>query len=116
LFHFQLKPIKEYTHVTQQLTGKQIRFLRGLGHHLQPVVMVGKGEITASLIKSVEEALELHELIKIKLQEGCIMDRKDVAATLAQECHAEIAQILGRTILLYRASENKLIELPKSRS
>lgn len=101
--------------MTPQLTGKQTHFLRGLGHHLQPVVMVGKEEITASVLKSTEEALDQHELIKIKLQEGCIMDRKDVAAALAQQCHAAIAQILGRTILLFRPSENKLIELPKSR-
>jgi len=102
--------------VTPQLTGKQNHFLRGLGHHLQPVVMVGKDEITASIIKSTDEALELHELIKIKIQDGCIMDRKDVAGALAHKCNAAVAQILGRTILLFRPSEKKLIELPKNRS
>lgn len=98
--------------MAQQLSGKQRRFLRGLGHHLQPVVMIGKDEISANLIKSVEEALDTHELIKIKLQEGCIMDRKEVAATLASRCDAAIAQILGNTILLFRPSENNLINLP----
>jgi RNA-binding protein len=100
--------------VTPQLTGKQAHFLRGLGHHLQPVVMVGKDAVSTSVIQSTQEALDQHELIKIKLQDGCIVDRKDVAAALAQECNAAVAQILGRTILLFRPSENKLIELPKA--
>lgn len=101
--------------MSQQLSGKQARHLRGLGHHLQPVVLVGRDEITEGLVSSVDEALEQHELIKIKLQEGCIMDRKEVAAILAQRCDAAVAQILGRTILLFRSSEKALISLPKSK-
>lgn len=101
--------------MSQQLTGKQVRYLRGLGHHLQPVVLVGKDEITDGLVSSVEEALDQHELIKIKLQEGCVMNRKDVASILAERTGAGIAQILGRTILLFRSTEEALITLPKSK-
>lgn len=101
--------------MSQQLSGKQARHLRGLGHHLQPVVLVGKDAITDGLVSSVDEALEQHELIKIKLQEGCIMNRKDVASILSERCEAAIAQILGRTILLFRSSEKALITLPKSK-
>jgi RNA-binding protein len=98
--------------VIQPLTGKQARYLRGLGHHLQPIVMVGKDEISDRLVASVDEALSTHELIKLKLQDGCLMNRKDVAYALAYKCDAGIAQILGKTILLYRASENNLITIP----
>ncbi|MBN1958887.1 MAG: ribosome assembly RNA-binding protein YhbY [Desulfuromonadales bacterium] len=94
------------------LTGKQIRYLRGLGHHLKPVVMIGKEELTVSLIAAVDETLQIHELIKVKLQEGCIGDRKDIAAELAQETQSNIVQVLGRNILLYRPSEDKKISLP----
>lgn len=97
----------------QHLTGKQSRFLRGLGHHLQPVVLIGKEEISAGVTNSVNEALEQHELIKIKLQEGCSLGRQEVADLLAERCDAAIAQILGRTILLYRCSDKNLISLPK---
>lgn len=96
------------------LTGKQVRYLRSLGHHLQPIVMVGKEEVTDQVIASVDEALHTHELIKIKLQEGCITPRTEVASALAQGTGAEIAQVLGRTILLYRASDKELIDLPKA--
>ncbi|OQY17283.1 MAG: hypothetical protein B6I36_09155 [Desulfobacteraceae bacterium 4572_35.1] len=58
--------------------------------------------------------METHELIKIKLQEGCIIDRKEVADILANRCDAAIAQILGRTILLFRPSEDNIITLPKN--
>ena len=94
------------------LTGKQVRFLRGLGHHLQPVVMIGREEISEPLVASAEEALTVHELIKVKVQEGCLLDRREAAAILADRTGAEVVQILGRTILLYRPAENPTIQLP----
>jgi len=95
-----------------QLSGKQARYLRGLGHHLKPVIMIGKEEVNAAVLAATEEALEAHELIKIKLQEGCLSDRKEVAAELAAATGAGIAQILGKIILLYRPSKEKIITFP----
>lgn len=95
-----------------QLTGKQTRFLKGLGHHLQPVVMIGKAEIGPAVLASLEEALNVHELIKVKIQEGCLIDRKEVAATIGELTAATVVQILGKTILLYRASDERRIGLP----
>ncbi len=95
------------------LSGKQVRFLRGLGHHLKPVVMIGKDEVSEAVISATDEALGIHELIKVKLQEGCLGDRKNVAAELAKRTKSSVAQILGRVILLYRQSEEQKISLPK---
>ena len=95
-----------------QVTGKQIRFLRGLGHHLKPIVMIGKEEVNEAVIAAVEEALVAHELIKIKLQEGCLSDRRDVAEELAAATDSTVAQILGKIILLYRPSKELKIQLP----
>ena len=97
-----------------ELTGKQKRHLRGLGHHLKPVVMIGKDEVNRTVIKATDEALELHELIKVKLQEGCLTDRKTVAAELSKKTSSGVAQIMGNTILLYREGEEPKIKLPKS--
>lgn len=97
-----------------KLTGKQIRYLRGLGHHLNPVVMIGKGEIGENVITSMEDALGVHELIKVRIQEGCEMDRGEVAAVIAEKTGAAVVQILGKTILLFRPSDQKKIELPPS--
>jgi len=96
----------------QHLTGKQVRFLRGLGHHLLPVVMVGKEGITGPVLASTEEALAAHELIKVKLQEGCLLDRHEAASLLAEKTGAGIAQVLGKTILLFRQGEKPRITLP----
>lgn len=97
---------------TLKLTGKQNRFLRGQGHGLRPFVMVGKQHLSEEVIKSTHEALEKHELIKVRIQEGCLTDRKTVAAELARETASAVVQIIGNTFLLYRPSEEKLITLP----
>ena len=94
------------------LTGRQKRFLRALGHSLKPVITVGKSEVSEALTKETSIALDAHELIKVKLLESCIMERKEVADLLAEGCGAEVAQILGRTILLYRKAKEPKIELP----
>lgn len=95
------------------LTGKEKRFLRGVGHDLKAVVRVGKNELNDALSEEVDAALATHELIKIKLLESCQMDRHEVADKLGKAVNAEVAQILGRTILLYRQGEKPKIELPK---
>lgn len=94
------------------LTGKQARYLRGLGHPLRPAVMIGRQELTDSVRASLDESLTAHELVKVKLQEGCLLDRHAVAEQLATATGAAVAQVLGKTILLYRPSDKKLITLP----
>ncbi|MBW6509693.1 MAG: ribosome assembly RNA-binding protein YhbY [Desulfuromonadales bacterium] len=97
-----------------KLTGKQARYLRGLGHHLQAIVMIGKDELTDRVVAATDEALTSHELIKVKLQDGCLSDRREIASELAQATSSNVAQVLGRTFLLYRRHpENPQISLPK---
>ncbi|MDD2320336.1 MAG: ribosome assembly RNA-binding protein YhbY [Geobacteraceae bacterium] len=94
------------------LNGKQKRFLRGIGHGLNPVILVGKGEVSESLVEETIAALESHELIKVKILESCLMDRHEVAAALAEASTAEVAQVLGRTFLLYRKAKEPKLQLP----
>lgn len=96
------------------LTGKQRRYLRGLGHHLEPVVQLGKHGLTEAVTQAAENALEEHELIKLKLGTECPADRDEVAEELAAALKAEVAQTLGRTILLYRRHPKEpRIQLPR---
>ncbi len=83
------------------LTGKQRRQLRALGHHLEPVVIVGQAGVSEGIIGAVTQALHDHELIKVKINEGP-EDRHEAAEKLAQGTGAEIAQLLGRTVLLFK--------------
>lgn len=89
------------------LTGKQRRALRALGHHLKPVVQVGQDDLTEGVVQAVDEQLTAHELIKVKIGEGATSSRDEVAETLAGKTKAELVQILGRTVLLYRKHPKK---------
>ena len=94
------------------LTGKQKRHLRALGHSLKPVILVGKKEIDEGLVAETDAALEHHELIKVKVLENCPMDRHEAAAALSASCRADVAQVLGKTFLLYRQADKPVIQLP----
>jgi RNA-binding protein len=95
------------------LSGKQRRHLRGLGHHLDAVVQVGKDGLTEGIVSALDVALEQHELIKVRLLESVGGDRHGVAAGLAEAGNAELVQVLGRTLLLYRArKQDPKIKIP----
>lgn len=95
------------------LTGKQKRYLRSKAHHLDPIFQVGKGGVNENMIKQISEALEARELLKISILQNCDEDRNDVGKQLAEGTGAELVQIIGHTIVLYKESvENKQISLP----
>ncbi|EIJ78953.1 hypothetical protein PB1_15384 [Bacillus methanolicus PB1] len=95
------------------LTGKQKRFLRSEAHHLNPIFQVGKGGVNENMIKQVSNALEARELMKISVLQNCEDDKKTVANQLSEGTGADIVQIIGNTIILYKESkENKQIQLP----
>ena len=96
------------------LTGKQKRHLRALAHHLKPIFQVGKGSTNDHLIRHIEEALEVRELIKVSVLNNCMDDPKEIGVELAERSGAELAQVIGKTIVLYKESrENKQIVLPR---
>ncbi|MGF2617166.1 ribosome assembly RNA-binding protein YhbY [Rossellomorea vietnamensis] len=96
------------------LTGKQKRYLRSEAHHLNPIFQVGKGGVNENMIKQISEALEARELIKVSILQNCEEDKNTVADELSSGAGAEIVQIIGHTIVLYKESkENKKIELPR---
>ncbi len=99
------------------LTGKQRRHLRALGHDLKPLVHVGKGGLDEGLVAAVDQALADHELIKVKVGDAAKLDRHEAATELAKLTRSEVAQVLGYTVLLYRADpEDPQIELPVAKS
>ncbi|SER71330.1 ribosome assembly RNA-binding protein YhbY [Salipaludibacillus aurantiacus] len=95
------------------LTGKQKRFLRSEAHHLKPIFQVGKAGVNPNLIKQVNDALEARELIKVSILQNCAEDKDDAAHEIASGAKADVVQVIGNTIILYKESEeNKKIELP----
>lgn len=95
------------------LTGKQKRFLRGRGHSLQPGVQIGKEGLTDAIIQALDQALLDHELVKVRIGQNSVVERKQAARELAVLTGSEVAQVLGNTLLLYRARpEDPVLVLP----
>lgn len=84
------------------LTGKQKRHLRALGHHLQPLVQLGKAGVTEGIAGALDVALEQHELVKVRVGTECPVGAKEAAYELAPQVRGAVAQTLGRTFLVYR--------------
>ncbi len=95
-----------------KLAGKQARHLRALGHKLKPAVMIGKEALSPSVLQACKDQLAAHELIKIRILENCPQNRREIAAELERKTGGQIAQILGRTLLLYLPGPDQLILLP----
>ena len=96
------------------LSGKQRRHLRALAHELRPIVQVGRGGLDEGLVAAVDRALLDHELVKVKVAEAANLDRHEAAEALAGKTKSEVAQVLGNTVLLYRAHpEEPVIVLPR---
>jgi RNA-binding protein len=83
------------------------RRLRAAGHTLDPVVQVGKLGATDGIFQQVAGALLDHELIKVKLGTECPETRFELAEGFAAMPGVKVAQILGRTILLYQRHPKK---------
>lgn len=92
---------------TTSLTGKQRRYLRGLGNQVRPSVYLGYKGLNDEGVRSLNEAFANNELVKIKLQENFPADRFEAGERLAALTHSQLVQVLGRTILLYRADPDE---------
>ncbi len=94
------------------LTSKERAYLRGLANSEPAIMQIGKGGISDNLVKTVSDALEARELIKMSVLENCMETPKEMANALAEATGADVVGVVGRKIILYRESvNNKKIEL-----
>lgn len=97
-----------------QLSASQRRHLSSLGHHLQPLVTVGKDGVTEGVILALTQALHDHELVKVKVGKSSSDDRHDVPEQLASRAKAQFVSMVGKTMLIFKAHPEKpVIKLPK---
>ncbi len=96
------------------MTSKERAYLKGLAMKIEPIFQIGKGRISPELTEAIREALEARELIKISVLNNCLEEPKMLAAVLSERTGAEIVQVIGKKIVLYKESKTKKkIELPK---
>lgn len=97
------------------ITSKQRAYLRGLANDLPAIMQIGKGGLSENLLKTFSDALEAKELIKLHVLENSGENPKELIRALADELGAEPVAVVGRKIVLYRASEKRpTIELPRA--
>lgn len=92
------------------ITGKQVRQLRSLAHHLDPIVFIGKQGITAAIVGQANELLEGKELIKCTVQNTSDLGTQEAAYMLADATGSEMIQVIGHKFVLYRESERDDID------
>ncbi len=94
------------------LTSKQRAYLRSMASTEPAIMQIGKGGVGANLIKTVADALEARELIKMSVLENSGEAAREVANELAEATGADVVGVIGRKIILYKESvKNKRIEL-----
>ncbi|KTD42596.1 ribosome assembly RNA-binding protein YhbY [Legionella parisiensis] len=81
--------------------------LKAQAHHLKPVVLLGAKGLTEAVIAETDIALLAHELIKVKINGAEKEDRLIMAAELCEHLHAELVQMIGNTVVMYRKNQDK---------
>jgi RNA-binding protein len=84
------------------LTGKNRSYLRGEANSLDPIVHVGKEGITESVIEQLDEALEGHELLKLRILESTGRTTRSAAEELATATGSDVVQVIGGIAVLFR--------------
>lgn len=96
------------------ITTKQRAYLRKAANSIEPIMQIGKSGITEALAKTVSDALEAREIVKLSVLETAPLSPKECMAEITKLLNCEAVQVIGRKIVIYRESaENKKIFLPQ---
>ena len=96
------------------MTSKQRAYLKGLAMTMEPIFQIGKSSLTPENTQAISAALAARELIKISVLNNCMDDPRELAQMVAERTHAQVVQVIGKKIVLYREGkdEKKKIVLP----
>lgn len=95
------------------LSNKQKKHLKGLAHPLKPVVLLGQNGLTEGVLAEIENALNFHELIKVKVATDDREMKQLIVDAIIRETEAINVAKIGHIVVLYRQSEEKKIDLPR---
>lgn len=90
-------------------TSKRRAELKKAANSLDCVVRMGKGGVNENMIKQIDDALEAHEIVKIKLLETSPVGAKEIAPELSAATRSETVQVIGRVVVLYRKNHKNPI-------
>ena len=103
--------------VVPELNSRQKKHLKGLAHPLSAGVLIGKEDLTESVIEAIKTELERHELVKIKIGQNSGLDKKVAGEKIPTLTESSFVQLIGRTVVVYKENKkilkDKRIRLPK---
>lgn len=95
------------------MTSKQRAYLRALANPMESIVSIGKQGVTPESVAGLDEALEARELVKATILPNCEIPPREAAELLAGRARAEVVQVIGRKVVLYRRAKGKpVVALP----
>ena len=92
------------------LSKKQVKQLRAMANQLNPLLYIGKNDLTDAAVKQASETMDSHELLKVAVQDGSGLTAKEAADKLAGQIGAQVVQVIGNRFVLYRKSSRNDIE------
>ena len=93
------------------MNSEQLKQMKTKAHDLKPVIMIGQAGLTEAVSKEIELALDIHELIKIKVRAER-EDRKQIQQQICTETNAELIQSIGQVIVIYRKKPEQAKKKP----
>ncbi|OUS32886.1 RNA-binding protein [Thalassotalea sp. 42_200_T64] len=95
------------------LSKKQIQHLKGVAHSLKPVVMLGNNGLTEAVVAEIDYALGHHELIKVKIPTDDKEVKQLIVDAIVRETNSIKVQTIGKTLVIFRQSDEKKMTIPK---
>lgn len=95
------------------LNKKQIQHLKGLAHSLKPTILLGSNGLTEAVVAEIDYTLSHHELIKIKIPTDDKETKSLIVDAICRETNSTMIQVIGKTLIIFRQSEEKKIHIPK---
>ncbi len=89
------------------MNSKKRAFLKKKAHNLEPIVRIGKEGLNENIIKSILDAIESRELIKVKILQNCEEDKNLIYTKLIDYKEFELVGMIGRTIIIFKENKDK---------
>jgi len=84
------------------LTARQRQYLRAEAHHLKPVVLLGQHGLTEAVLAEIEQALEIHELIKVRIPGVERDEKREIIDAITSQTYSTLVQTVGHVAVLFR--------------
>jgi len=89
------------------MTSKQRAYLKSLAMNLDPIFNIGKDSFTPGMANAIRESMEKNELIKVSVLKNCMDDPKELGILVAERTGAELVQVIGKKIVLYKPAKDE---------